>query len=216
MPPLYRQTVESGTSFTNLSPLLIFTRRKTKPVAQKPRFHRRNIMQKFDYRDQSSIPEKMRLIQEMFGAIPKFLIYNIQDSWPSRQDTAMIKGALLPPESDIRGRIFTLVFDPTRSRPPVYLRSFNILCVVDPNTILYEFTLEDGQVCHLLQAGSKKEGDGCVNFMDLWGPSPQDPVREVDLSNLNVETSKPEGPSPSEPPHKSWFARMIAWILGTG
>jgi hypothetical protein len=30
MPPLYRQSIESGTSFTNLSLLLIFTRRKTK------------------------------------------------------------------------------------------------------------------------------------------------------------------------------------------
>ncbi|MFA6018198.1 MAG: hypothetical protein WCT28_00415 [Patescibacteria group bacterium] len=202
------------------------------------------IVQKFDYRDPSSIPQKKMFIHIAFGdAIPQILFYNSQNSEPSKQDLTMIGRAFFPSGTELYGRVLTIPHDPAEGRPPRRgLKSFNVICVIHPSAIHYEFTLEDGRTCHLLQASSEMLGS--INFMDLWGPSPQDPMGEVDLSGLNVDvivmahgegglvpterfnnfasvdnvrTPEPKGPSPSEPPRANWFARMIAWILvGTG
>lgn len=174
--------------------------------------------------------EKERLIVMAFGGeVPEFLFYHLGDI-DGLSDYGLPTAAMFV-DDKTKGPVVFQLFnsdDSTRSNlvpVPEGISRFTVLRVRGASRLLYAFEFY-GFECHLIQAGSQEGRGHVINFMNRWGPSPLDPVKdEVDQEQECAEEEPPpptrpvvQGSLPDEAPvtetvRRSWFRRW--WPLDT-
>ncbi|MFA6018311.1 MAG: hypothetical protein WCT28_01640 [Patescibacteria group bacterium] len=84
--------------------------------------------------------------------------------------------------------------------PPRNLQRFTVLRIRDASKMVYAFGLR-GFECHLIQVEDGSEHVS-INFMQLWGPSPLDAIKdEEDIRPEQREQGElPPPPTVSDPP----------------
>lgn len=161
-----------------------------------------------DYRSDESIPEKQRLIEEAYGdQVPGYMLFHLGGSTSlSDAEEQMLNDTFFegrtPGFGDKELHRSNAFSGSYLNHPPEDFQPFVTLRIRDARAMAYSIEI-GGRTCHLIQVSN---GDGTkpiINFLERWGPSPQD---------LRVgEGEDPKSvPTPTDP-----WGRQTAFVENT-
>lgn len=186
-----------------------------------------------DYRSPDSIPEKQRLVEELYGdEVPGYMLFHIgRTNRLSEAEEQMLNETFFDGRTPGFGdkefhhsHAFTGSY---LDHPSDELQPFVVLRIRGASRMAY-FVEIGGMTCHLIQV-EDTSGRRKVNFMNLWGPSPQDAVKIEGCDDFVQTPSDPFGRptafvpdvipilvlAQQEPPRqRGRFARFISWLVG--
>jgi hypothetical protein len=189
-----------------------------------------------DYRSDESIPEKRKLIEEAYGdTVPDYLLFHLGRTTQLTDDDEELLNATFfdgraPGFGDKELHRSNGFSGSYLRSPPRDFKPFVALRIRGATRMAYSIEI-GGHTCHLIQVSNGDNSKPIINFLERWGPSPEDlRLGEGDDSDsiptprdpwgsqtAFVENTVAIGVTPSGPVRQSMKAqigRFIDWLLG--